>query len=93
MCLCHLQVLLEVWQRIMILSANASISCSNYDLYLKYTKMIEELLDEFLSEAGHTHEDIINLCLTGVHANKLVWSFAESRVHSNRRLQGSVGGQ
>lgn len=75
-----------------ILFSNASISRSNYDLYMKYTKMIEELLDGFLSEAGHTHEDIVNLCLTGVHDNKLVRPFAESRVHSNRDLQESLGG-
>ncbi|EKX43051.1 hypothetical protein GUITHDRAFT_60444, partial [Guillardia theta CCMP2712] len=36
---------------------------SNYDLYLKYTKRIEDLLEDFLAKNQVTHEDIINICM------------------------------
>jgi hypothetical protein len=42
---------------------------SNYELYMKYTKLIEEQLEAFLSTQGVLHEDIVDLCMAGLYAS------------------------
>eukprot|EP00961_Rhodomonas_salina_P225328 3046569-Rhodomonas_salina.1 len=40
-------------------------NCSNYDLYLKYTNMIESQLEAFLKQHDVDHEDVAKLCVAG----------------------------
>mmetsp|Transcript_31810 Transcript_31810/g.75583 ORF Transcript_31810/g.75583 Transcript_31810/m.75583 type:complete len:208 (-) Transcript_31810:115-738(-) len=44
---------------------------SNYDLYQRYTKMVEQLLEEFLNKYNISQEDIVNLCMQERDTNQV----------------------